>query len=154
MVRNKQGISGQPVGGCTGLPHFSLEGNLKSGQFLGDCLPSLCFALRSPFLALCVSVATRDACLHTPAKLLAFMITMANGCGTVHSVRLCTINVVILFSLLERSVRRVKFNVDALRDISSSAVGAQSCIRFETLGQGSSFFLLYKTSDNMSYRSV
>ncbi len=38
----------------------------------------------------------------------------------------------------------MKFNVDALRDISSSAVGAQSCIRFETLGQGSSFFLLYK----------
>ncbi len=58
---------------------------------------------------------------------------------------LCTINAVILLNLLERSVRRVKFNVDALRDISSSAVGAQSCIRFETLAQGSSFFYLYKS---------
>ncbi|KAK0229849.1 hypothetical protein EDD85DRAFT_939640 [Armillaria nabsnona] len=51
-------------------------------------------------------------------------------------------------SALQRSVRHVKFNVDALRDISSSAVGAQSCIRFETLAQGAYNKLFLLEFDN------
>ncbi|PBK63876.1 hypothetical protein ARMSODRAFT_893613 [Armillaria solidipes] len=41
-----------------------------------------------------------------------------------------------LIRVSERSCRHVKFNVEALRNISSSAVGAKNCVLFESFAQG------------------
>ncbi|PBK85289.1 hypothetical protein ARMGADRAFT_942023 [Armillaria gallica] len=42
----------------------------------------------------------------------------------------------LLIRVSERTCRHVKFDVDALRHISSSAIGAQNCVRFESFAQG------------------
>ncbi|KAK0229857.1 hypothetical protein EDD85DRAFT_775908 [Armillaria nabsnona] len=56
--------------------------------------------------------------------------------------------ITLLIRVSERSCRDVKFDVDTLCNISSSAVGAQNCVRFESFAQGAYNKLFLLGSNN------